>query len=171
MGLKSYYVYAIITNIKEQRFKVNRRFRDLEWLNDILRDRYKGFSIPPLPEKTIFHNSDAKFLEIRRKEIEQYLEMLARHPVLKESLPFKLFLQCSDVKWDKEQQNLTISKVCFQYNDIEDVLDQIVTKLEARLNLLFSRRVVPFSKDLACIERVLNILEAPTFSLSSSFKT
>ncbi|CAG9332159.1 unnamed protein product [Blepharisma stoltei] len=169
MGYKSYHVYTIFTRINEESFRVNRRFRDLEWLNDILRERYKGFSIPPLPDKSFLFKNNNKFLEQRRKEIEQYLVLLSRHPILKESPPFKLFLECPDEKFDKEQQNLSIEKISFQYADFEDAVDQIVSKLEVKLNMILSRRILPFSKDLASIERTLNILEAPTYSLSCAF--
>lgn len=126
-------------------------------------------SIPPLPEKSVLNNSNSKFLEARRLEIEMSLNIIGKHPVLKTCLPFKLFLQCPDEFFDREQQNLSDTSNTFQYNDIEDAIDQFISIVEAQLNHILIRKIQPFSKELSSIDRAINLLHSPTYLFYTSF--
>mmetsp|Transcript_30930 Transcript_30930/g.30571 ORF Transcript_30930/g.30571 Transcript_30930/m.30571 type:complete len:258 (-) Transcript_30930:144-917(-) len=127
--------------------------------------------IPPLPEKSILNNSNKKFLENRRIEIEMYLSILGKHPILKCCLPFKLFLQCPDETFVAEQHNLDASTNKFQYTDIEDAFDQIISIVEAKLNYILIRKIEPFSKELAAVDKAISLLYEPTNKFFLAFSS
>lgn len=100
-GSNSYVTYLITTrtNIPEfggSEFSVRRRFRDVVTLSDRLAESYRGFFIPPRPDKSIVESQvmqKQEFVEQRRVALEKYLRRLAAHPVIKKSDEFKVFLQ------------------------------------------------------------------------------
>ncbi|GFR52609.1 hypothetical protein Agub_g15124, partial [Astrephomene gubernaculifera] len=75
--------------------RVRRRFREFVTLAEILKERYRGFFVPPRPEKNAVEGqrmTDA-FVEERRLALERYLNKLARHPVICASEELRLFLE------------------------------------------------------------------------------
>ncbi|CAM6088794.1 unnamed protein product [Calypogeia fissa] len=100
-GGTNYVTYLITTktNIPEFRgtdFTVRRRFRDVVTLADRLAEAYRGYFIPPRPDKSIVESQvmqKAEFIEQRRVALEKYLFRLAAHPMLRRSNELRLFLQ------------------------------------------------------------------------------
>ncbi|KAE9606029.1 hypothetical protein Lal_00025230 [Lupinus albus] len=100
-GSNSYVTYLITTrtNIPDfggSEFGVRRRFRDVVTLSDRLAESYRGFFIPPRPDKSIVESQvmqKQEFVEQRRVALEKYLRRLAAHPVIKKSDEFRVFLQ------------------------------------------------------------------------------
>ncbi|KAK0603438.1 hypothetical protein LWI29_004961 [Acer saccharum] len=100
-GGNSYVTYLITTrtNIPEfngSEFGVRRRFKDIVTLSDRLAESYRGFFIPPRPDKNVVESQvmqKQEFVEQRRVALEKYLRRLATHPVIRKSDEFKLFLQ------------------------------------------------------------------------------
>ncbi|KAI4305386.1 hypothetical protein L6164_028756 [Bauhinia variegata] len=100
-GSNSYVTYLVTTrtNIAEfggSEFSVRRRFRDIVTLSDRLAESYRGFFIPPRPDKSIVESQvmqKQEFVEQRRVALEKYLRRLADHPVIRKSDEFKVFLQ------------------------------------------------------------------------------
>ncbi|KAK7300877.1 hypothetical protein RJT34_11728 [Clitoria ternatea] len=100
-GSSSYVTYLIATrtNIPEfggSEFGVRRRFRDVVTLSDRLAEAYRGFFIPPRPDKSIVESQvmqKQEFVEQRRVALEKYLRRLAAHPMIKKSDEFRVFLQ------------------------------------------------------------------------------
>jgi len=77
---------------------VRRRFKDFVALADVLKARFRGYFVPPRPEKNAVEGqrmSDA-FIEDRRSSLEKYLRKLASHPVIGPSEELKLFLTITD---------------------------------------------------------------------------
>lgn len=100
-GGNTYITYLIVTctNIPEfgnKEFKVRRRFRDVVTLADRLSESYRGYFIPPRPDKHTVEsqvmNKD-EFIEQRRIAVEKYLGRLAAHPVIRKSKELMLFLK------------------------------------------------------------------------------
>ncbi|XP_044483626.1 sorting nexin 2A-like [Mangifera indica] len=93
------YLITTRTNIPEfngSEFSVRRRFRDIVTLSDRLAESYRGFFIPPRPDKSVVESQvmqKQEFVEQRRVALEKYLRRLAAHPVIRKSDEFKLFLQ------------------------------------------------------------------------------
>ncbi|KAJ0020445.1 hypothetical protein Pint_32450 [Pistacia integerrima] len=100
-GGNTYVTYLITTrtNIPEfngSEFSVRRRFRDIVTLSDRLAESYRGFFIPPRPDKSVVESQvmqKQEFVEQRRVALEKYLRRLAAHPIIRKSDEFKLFLQ------------------------------------------------------------------------------
>jgi PX domain len=169
LGTSSYFIYEIESNINNKYYKVTRRYKDFDWLYHSLKENYKGMSVPPLPPKTLSVLQDKKTAELRKAQLEKCLEILLKHSTLKNSKQLSLFLTFSDLEFLKAREDLKISSVSFKYNDLEDAIDQIISKIQAKMNQIFSLRIVPFSKDLVEIDRYLNQIQAPTYSLSIAF--
>ncbi|KAL2317435.1 hypothetical protein Fmac_031311 [Flemingia macrophylla] len=101
-GGNSYVTYLITTrtNIPEfgtgPEFGVRRRFRDVVTLSDRLAEAYRGFFIPPRPDKSVVESQvmqKQEFVEQRRVALEKYLRRLAAHPVIRKSDELRVFLQ------------------------------------------------------------------------------
>ncbi|KAG5111368.1 hypothetical protein JHK82_040591 [Glycine max] len=102
-GSNNYVTYLITTktNIPEfgaggADFAVRRRFRDVVTLSDRLAEAYRGFFIPPRPDKSVVESQvmqKQEFVEQRRMALEKYLRRLAAHPVIRKSDEFRVFLQ------------------------------------------------------------------------------
>ncbi|WVY89186.1 hypothetical protein V8G54_034700 [Vigna mungo] len=102
-GSSSYVTYLIttMTNIPEfgasgAEFGVRRRFRDVVTLSDRLAEAYRGFFIPPRPDKSVVESQvmqKQEFVEQRRVALEKYLRRLAAHPVIRKSDELRVFLQ------------------------------------------------------------------------------
>ena len=56
----------------------------LQALADMLKGQYRGFFLPPRPEKNPVEGQRAseEFVEIRRAALEKYLNQLAAHPAV-----------------------------------------------------------------------------------------
>ncbi|CAH8312652.1 unnamed protein product [Eruca vesicaria subsp. sativa] len=100
-GGSSYITYLITTrtNLPDyggSEFSVRRRFRDVVTLADRLAESYRGFCIPPRPDKSIVESQvmqKQEFVEQRRVALEKYLRRLVAHPVIRSSEELKVFLQ------------------------------------------------------------------------------
>ncbi|CAL1406212.1 unnamed protein product [Linum trigynum] len=100
-GASTYVTYLITTrtNIPEfngSEFGVRRRFKDVVTLSDRLAEAYRGFFIPPRPDKSVVESQvmqKQEFVEQRRVALEKYLRRLAAHPILWNSDELKVFLQ------------------------------------------------------------------------------
>ncbi|CAL9111511.1 unnamed protein product [Musa textilis] len=73
-----------------------RRFRDVVTLADQLAEAYRGFFIPPRPDKNLVDSQimqKHEFVGHRRLALEKYLRRLAEHPVIGKSDELRVFLQ------------------------------------------------------------------------------
>lgn len=63
---------------------VQRRFREFVSLSDVLSTKFRGYFLPPRPEKNAVEGQRMKdsFIEERRISLEKYLNRLAAHPVI-----------------------------------------------------------------------------------------
>ncbi|KAG0574976.1 hypothetical protein KC19_VG307400 [Ceratodon purpureus] len=99
-GGSSYVTYKFTThtNIPSylgSEFCVKRRFRDVVILANRLSESYRGYFIPPPPDKSVGESQvmqKVEFIEQRRAALEKYLARLAAHPVLRHSDELRKFL-------------------------------------------------------------------------------
>ncbi|XP_064999281.1 sorting nexin 2B-like isoform X1 [Musa acuminata AAA Group] len=98
----TYVTYLITTRVRPgsddagPEFSVRRRFRDVVTLADRLSEAYRGFFIPPRPDKNLVDSQimqKHEFVEHRRLALEKYLRRLAEHPVIGKSDELRVFLQ------------------------------------------------------------------------------
>ncbi|KAG9148373.1 hypothetical protein Leryth_025592 [Lithospermum erythrorhizon] len=101
-GTKNTYVTYLITTETDlpdyngSKFTVRRRFKDIVTLSDRLTESYRGFFIPPRPDKSVVESQvmqKHEFVEQRRVLLERYLRRLAGHPMVKKSDELRVFLQ------------------------------------------------------------------------------
>lgn len=100
-GGNTYVTYLINTKTNMRgfggsEFNVRRRFRDVVTLADRLSESYRGFFIPPRPDKSVVESQvmhKQEFVEQRRVALEKYLRRLAAHPVIRTSDELRVFLQ------------------------------------------------------------------------------
>ncbi|XP_052198010.1 sorting nexin 2B-like isoform X2 [Diospyros lotus] len=100
-GGNTYITYLIMTktNLPEfggSDFSLRRRFRDVVTLSDRLSEAYRGFFVPPRPDKSVVESQvmqKQEFVEQRRVALEKYLRQLAAHPVIRKSDELRVFLQ------------------------------------------------------------------------------
>lgn len=100
-GGNTYVTYLITTRtnipgFNRSEFSVRRRFRDVVTLSDRLAESYRGFFIPPRPDKNVVESQvmqKQEFVEQRRVALEKYLRRLAAHPMIRMSDELKVFLQ------------------------------------------------------------------------------
>ncbi|XP_020596533.1 sorting nexin 2A-like [Phalaenopsis equestris] len=79
-------------------FSVRRRFRDVVTLADRIGESYRGFVIPPRPDKSVVESQvmqKHEFVEQRRSALEKYLSKLAEHPVIGKSDELRVFLEAN----------------------------------------------------------------------------
>eukprot|EP00210_Caulerpa_lentillifera_P003070 g2932.t1 len=96
LGLNSAYTqYKVVTSRAAYEFVVWRRFREFVALDSILVEKYRGYIVPPRPEKNVVEAQRMKgsFIQERRLALEKYLNRLALHPKIKDSEELKLFLE------------------------------------------------------------------------------
>ncbi|KAL3850559.1 hypothetical protein ACJIZ3_012441 [Penstemon smallii] len=99
-GGNTYITYLITTNTNisdygGSDFSTRRRFKDVVTLSDRLSEGYRGYFIPPRPDKSVVESQVMQkqdFVEQRRAELEKYLRRLAGHPVIKKSEELRVFL-------------------------------------------------------------------------------
>jgi hypothetical protein len=107
-GGTSYVTYRIITHTNmasygASEFSVRRRFKDVVTLADRLAEHYRGYFIPPRPDKNVVESQvmqKVEFIEQRRLALEKYLGRLATHHVLRHSDELRKFLQTEVRNWD-----------------------------------------------------------------------
>lgn len=168
-GSASYYVYPITTVINEQTFKVNRRFSDLDWMHNRFVAKYKGFLIPPRPDKRFIHNSDDRFIEERRDQIEKYLNITLNSQILSESPTFRVFTQIDDENFEVEKKKLEDLQLTSENKSFEDVIDNLYVKVIASYDILFKNSSSKISEEMEDLEVKLNELDLSSSNFIVSF--
>jgi sorting nexin-1/2 len=83
---------------------VFRRFSDFYWLRDTLEQKYPGFIIPPLPEKTLpilQNNLSERFFLSRARSLDYFLAHVAAHSVLSRDIAVKDFLIAEQARFEQ----------------------------------------------------------------------
>ena len=100
-GINAFVSYKVNTTtnlpaFESPQFFQIRRFSDWDWLHAQLVRDFPGVVVPPLPEKLVMGRFSEEFVEARRRSLEKFLNRVALHPQLRESLHFKAFLEYSE---------------------------------------------------------------------------
>lgn len=113
-GVQSYISYRVITKTSLPEFQgqekiVIRRYSDFVWLRDRLAEKYKGIFIPPLPEKSAVEKFrfSAEFIEMRRQALDIFINRIASHPELRQSVDLRIFLQEDEERMDRARSQET----------------------------------------------------------------
>lgn len=110
-GMNSYITYKIKTTASYPKFKdaavVVRRYNDFLWFHEQLKSNNKGVLIPPLPEKALINRFSAEFIEIRRKELEKFLNRVVQHAILHRRPEVVFFLESNDEQFTAAKSKTT----------------------------------------------------------------
>ncbi len=94
-----YAVYVIATQPKE--FQVERRYSDFSALRQEFFKHYPGYIIPPIPPKKVGKKLEPTFLQKRKIMLQQFLDDVLKHPMLRTSEIFMIFLSVPGKDWTK----------------------------------------------------------------------
>lgn len=170
-GASSYVSYDVVSSQGDLVSSVERRFSDFDWLHTQLTEKYKGLIIPPRPEKKVFGSTTEKFVEERRSQIENYLEILASHPIISHSQLLKCFLTTPAEIFDREKEKLESNKAWLEFSGIEDTVDLVWASLKSRLNQFYTTNMQTFSAAISEAEQQLNKISGPTQTFSVAFSS
>ncbi|RKP07004.1 sorting nexin-3 [Thamnocephalis sphaerospora] len=86
-GRKMFTDYEIVCRTNIPAFKVTqslvrRRYREFEWLRDMLERESTRVTIPQLPGKVFTNRFVDEVIEARREGLERFLQVVAGHPLL-----------------------------------------------------------------------------------------
>lgn len=164
-----YTLYTVQTRQLQKTTEVERRFRDLDWMHTQLSTKFKGVSIPPLPEKPMFGTQSAKFIEERRAQMEKYLNMVAQNRTLNSSKVLETFLYCPLDKFEEKKTQVETEVKSVPFTGVEDVMDHLMAKIHSKINSTLISNFAPPSKEIVQLETHLSQLSVPTSALSTAF--
>lgn len=100
-GLDRHTRYEVHTSTSLTLFTRNdmsvwRRFSDFEWLHKRLSVTFPSAIIPLFPGKRLVGNADEAFIKERMASLEAYVDKVAHHPRLNQSLDLLVFLDATD---------------------------------------------------------------------------
>ncbi|KAG7800870.1 hypothetical protein KL929_000409 [Ogataea haglerorum] len=136
------YLVEIRTNcpsFKQKEYKLRRRYSDFSFLYDCLANDFPSLVIPPLPNKQrLEYIKGGRFTEEftakRAVSLHTFLTRVCKHPYLKRSHAFHVFLEDSDY-WHTYKSNLKISSGSIDPSNsasqnIETVTDYIMNSFK-----------------------------------------
>ncbi|XP_057297849.1 sorting nexin-18-like [Hydractinia symbiolongicarpus] len=112
-GMKSYISY----NLQPSHTSViaGHRFKHFDWLYERLFQKFPCISIPPLPDKQLTGRYSEDLVKKRRYLLEKWINRVARHPVLAQSMVFEHFISvCSETRekeWKDGKRKAETDKV------------------------------------------------------------
>ncbi|XP_067655131.1 sorting nexin lst-4-like isoform X3 [Haliotis asinina] len=95
-GLKSFIAYQITPSFNG--IQVSRRYKHFDWLHERLEEKFPCIPIPPLPDKAISGRYEDDFVNERMRQLQMWVDRMARHPIVSQSDVFSHFLTCTDEK-------------------------------------------------------------------------
>ena len=72
-GISKYIIYTVKGVDREGPFDVFRRYSEFVVLREVLVQRWPGCFIPPIPPKKKLGNFESKFIENRRRDLEEFV--------------------------------------------------------------------------------------------------
>jgi len=159
-GRDSYIVYVVLIKT----ISVRRRYSDFDSFHELLRKQNPFCIIPPIPEKhTIKTVENLELLEKRRAKLENFLNRVARHPILSASRLFHQFLEvenwASVIAQEGEVKGFSISF---------SLLEKKVQKQDGRF-LEIINQSQKFSKEIEAVDRNVRKIIRRQTELASDF--
>ncbi|XP_078274432.1 sorting nexin-29 isoform X2 [Rhinoraja longicauda] len=121
----AFHVYQVYIRIKDDEWNVYRRYTEFRALHNRLRTKFMTVNTFRFPPKKAIGNKDAKFVEERRKQLQEYLRNIMNKIIQilpeftssprKETL-IKLLPFCIDLQPTAEPANKTKSKVASKFS-------------------------------------------------------
>lgn len=162
LGERSFTLYTIKTFYStEEIYQVDRRFKDLEWFYNQITQHFKGYNIPPLPEKSSWGNTSDAFVEERRLCIEKFLNLLLRHYHIGSSKQLRQFLVIPrvDLKVLKAQ---IVSSSWPKFKSLESTLDLVKIEVFSHIAGYFSQSRAPINSVMQQADFIVETYAQPT---------
>lgn len=92
-----------------------------------------------LPSKKALRNNTEDFVEKRRQELQIYLQMLARHVVLKNDPTLKLFLTCptpeefENIRREQDNESSSKSRSSWKFFHFNDTFNYLYASMKSKL--------------------------------------
>lgn len=153
-GMMNYIAYTIIPSFSSKR--VLRRYKQFDWLQNQMSDRYPCILIPPLPESKIINRFNEELIEYRQRMLQTWMDRVCRHPVISQSDVFQLFITVSNKKsWkrkatddrlanDSFYSSINLQDSCVDMTQMKHKLEEhglCTSKLDRSLKLLLTASV------------------------------
>ena len=94
-------------NHQVEMFSVYRRFRDFEWLYQIIQLKYPACIIPPIPPKNALGNwyaDESEQVQTRKAGLERFLSKVMNHRIMCDSEDLKGFLIEADHTFEERKR-------------------------------------------------------------------
>jgi hypothetical protein len=127
---------TVLSQFSRKEMSVWRRFSDFEWLHKRLSTCFPAAIIPLFPAKRLVGNSDAAFIKDRMTTLEAYVDGVAHHPTLNNSLDLLVFLDASD-------EGLEAAKRYIEEKESEEAESLVTKGVDLVLNLAATGQAVP----------------------------
>mmetsp|Transcript_51011 Transcript_51011/g.99995 ORF Transcript_51011/g.99995 Transcript_51011/m.99995 type:complete len:423 (+) Transcript_51011:45-1313(+) len=84
-GIKKHTEYKVTSrhNSSAPEVDVHRRYKHFEWLQTILRKKFPGIFVPPLPPKKRIGNTDVNFVHLRQRQLQRFLNRVFAIPLFR----------------------------------------------------------------------------------------
>jgi PX domain len=165
--LRGHVEYTIeIKDTNGEAWCFKRRYSALRFFHELIKKSEKR--VPSFPPKKIFGNFNPDFLEIRKKQIEQYFLSLTRIPEIVHSQAFKDFIKPFDkapILKNKKNQKKLFTK------EVNDAIAQIIAKNSEEASLEFIRLSPVFPMDAQDIEKLSNQYSDLLLNLKINFES
>jgi len=140
-GLDKHTKYKVLTTTTLTQFSrkemsVWRRFSDFEWLHKRLSICFPAAIIPLFPAKRIVGNSESSFIKDRMTSLEAYIDAVAHHPTLNNSLDLLVFLDATD-------EGLEAAKRYIEEKEAEESESVITKGVDMVMNLAATGQAIP----------------------------
>lgn len=108
---KAYQVYIVEASLGTHHGRMSHRYSNFEILHQALLTNFDHVPLPPLPPKKRFKKHTPEFVEIRRRELCQYLQALCKIPEIRDSGELHGFLLAGEaVALKPKEQSLVKQK-------------------------------------------------------------
>lgn len=93
--------------VNEEPIIVYRRYKDIDWLYQVLQCQYPACIIPPIPPKSAlshYQSDESKEIQNRKKGIERFLHKVTNHQRICGSQDLKSFLIDTEFEFEERKK-------------------------------------------------------------------
>ena len=123
----SYITYGINTIPLD--LNTRKRYSEFDWLRDYLIAKFPNLIIPPISKKNMFKKMNEYLISKRSRTLEQFLNAIADHPILKNCKVFYDFLSLNEEDFQKKKSEYEKPQI----NNINDL-----TTLDGKIKVVLT---------------------------------
>ena len=112
----SYITYGISTIPLD--LNTRRRYSEFDWLKNYLDVKFPNLIVPPISKKNILEKMSENLISKRSRTLEQFLNAIADHPILRNSQIFYDFLSLNEEEYQKKKSEYEKPEI----NNVNDLI-------------------------------------------------